>query len=100
MVARCEEISSVHGSGETVETKLYRIAEKARREPGFKFTSLYYLMNVELLRGCFRRLRMDAAAGIDKMNFKVGGTGYFFEIKSGGRKTSECVKSAALQQLG
>ena len=67
MVARCEEISSVHGSGETVETKLYRIAEKARREPGFKFTSLYHLMNVELLRGCFRRLRKDAAAGIDKM---------------------------------
>lgn len=67
MVARCEETSSVHGSGEPVETKLHRIAEKARKESGFKFTSLYHLMNEELLRGCFKRLRKDAAAGIDKM---------------------------------
>jgi group II intron reverse transcriptase/maturase len=48
-------------------TKLHRIAEKARKDPGFKFTSLYHLMNEELLRGCFKRLRNDAAAGIDKM---------------------------------
>ncbi|MDA3897382.1 MAG: group II intron reverse transcriptase/maturase [Desulfobacteraceae bacterium] len=67
MVARSEETLAVHGSGEPVETKLRRIAEKARKEPGFKFTSLYHLMNEELLRGCFRRLRKDAAAGIDKM---------------------------------
>jgi len=67
MVARCEETSAVHGSGEPVETKLHRIAEKARKEPGFKFTSLYHLMNGELLRGCFKWLRKDAAAGIDKM---------------------------------
>ena len=67
MVARCEETSAVHGSGEPVETKLQRIAEKARKEPGFKFTSLYHLMNEELLRGCFKRLRKDAAAGIDEM---------------------------------
>jgi len=67
MVARCEDTSAVHGSGEPVETKLHRIAEKARKEPIFKFTSLYHLMNEELLRGCFKRLRKDAAAGIDKM---------------------------------
>ncbi len=67
MVARCEETSAVLGSGEPVRTKLHRIAEKARNEPGFKFTSLYHLMNEELLRGCFQRLRNDAAAGIDKM---------------------------------
>ena len=62
-----EETSAVHRSGEPVGTKLRRIAEKARREPNFKFTSLYHLMNEELLRGCFKRLRNDAAAGIDKM---------------------------------
>jgi group II intron reverse transcriptase/maturase len=67
MVARSEETLAVHSSGEPVETKLHRIAEKARREPGFKFTSLYHLMDKELLRGCFKRLRKDAAAGIDKM---------------------------------
>ena len=67
MVARGEETLAVHGSGEPVETKLHRIAEKARKEPDFKFSSLYHLMNEELLRGCFKRLRKDAAAGIDKM---------------------------------
>jgi RNA-directed DNA polymerase len=67
MGARSEETSAVHSSGEPVATKLHRIAEKARKEPGFKFTSLYHLMNEELLRGCFMRLRKDAAAGIDRM---------------------------------
>lgn len=67
MGARSEETSAVHRGGEPVATKLHRIAEKARKEPGFKFTSLYHLMNEELLRGCFMRLRKDAAAGIDKM---------------------------------
>jgi len=67
MGARSEETSAVRSSGEPVATKLHRIAEKARKEPGFKFTSLYHLMNEELLRGCFMRLRKDAAAGIDKM---------------------------------
>jgi group II intron reverse transcriptase/maturase len=67
MGAWCEETLAVHRSGEPVATKLHRIAEKARNEPGFKFTSLYHLMNEELLRGCFQRLRKDAAAGIDGM---------------------------------
>ena len=50
-----------------VETKLQRIAEKARKEAGFKFTSLFHLMNEELLRGCFEGLRKDAASGIDRV---------------------------------
>lgn len=67
MITQCEETPSVHGNGEPVETKLRRIAEKAHKEPSFKFTSLYHLMNEELLRECFGRLRKDAAAGIDDM---------------------------------
>ena len=55
----------MHRSEESVETKRQRIAEKARREPDFKFTSLFHLMKVELLRECFMRLKEDAAAGID-----------------------------------
>jgi group II intron reverse transcriptase/maturase len=50
-----------------VETKLQRIAEKARKELGFKFTSLFHLMDKELLRGCFGGLRPDAASGIDRI---------------------------------
>ena len=50
-----------------LETKLQRIAEKARREPGCKFTSLFHLMGEDLLRGCFQQLRNNAAAGIDRV---------------------------------
>ena len=67
MVARSEETPTVPSSGESVKTKLHRITEKARNEPGFKFTSLYHLMNEELLRECFQRLRKDSAAGIDNV---------------------------------
>lgn len=55
------------GNGEMMETKLQRIAEKARKDSGCRFTSLFHLMNVEMLRECFRRLRKDAATGIDKV---------------------------------
>lgn len=67
MVSRSEETPVVHRNEEPVATKLHRIAEKARKEPGFKFTSLYHLMNEELLRECFKRLSNDAAAGIDNV---------------------------------
>lgn len=56
----------MHRRGEGMETQLQRIAEKARQEPKFQFTSLFHLMNEELLLGCFERLRSDAAAGIDE----------------------------------
>jgi group II intron reverse transcriptase/maturase len=50
-----------------VGTKLQRIAEKARKHQNFTFTSLFHLMDVELLRECFADLRGDAAAGIDRV---------------------------------
>ncbi|MDO9110374.1 MAG: group II intron reverse transcriptase/maturase [Desulfatirhabdiaceae bacterium] len=50
-----------------METKLQRIAEKARKEPDCQFTSLFHLMDKELLRGCFEGLRKDAASGIDRV---------------------------------
>jgi len=71
MVERCEDTPSAPSSGESVETKLRRIARKARREPKFQFTSLFHLMNLELLRGCFERLRAGAAAGIDRVTKRV-----------------------------
>src|SRR4030042_352477 len=72
MSAWCEETPSVHGSGGPVDTKLHRIAEKARKEPQFKFTSLYHLMNEELLRECFKWLRKDAAAGLEDKLVQAG----------------------------
>jgi len=67
MKAWCEATQSVLRSGIPVATKFHHIARKACNEPGFKFTSLYHLMNMGLLRGCFQQLRKDAAAGIDSM---------------------------------
>ena len=67
MKAWCKATQSVLRSGVPVTTKFHHIARKARNEPGFKFTSLFHLMNKGLLRGCFQQLRKDAAAGIDRM---------------------------------
>ena len=67
MEARGTDTSPAPSGGEAVETKLQRLADKARSDPKLKFTSVYHLLNKELLRGCFERLRRDAAAGIDRM---------------------------------
>jgi hypothetical protein len=49
-----------------VEPKLQRITEKARKDLDCKFTSLFHLMNMDLLRGVLWGLRKDAASGIDR----------------------------------
>lgn len=67
MVERREDTPTGPSAGQTVETKLRRIASKARNDSKFQFSSLFHLMDKELLRGCFKRLRGDAAAGIDRV---------------------------------
>lgn len=67
MDTRREETPTARSGGDPVTPQLRRIAERARREPNATFTSLYHLMNVDLLRDSFRRLRANAAAGIDNM---------------------------------
>jgi RNA-directed DNA polymerase len=67
LVEQSRETSTARRSGESVETKLLRIAEKAQKEPKFQFTSLFHLMNEELLRGCFAELKGDKAPGIDQV---------------------------------
>lgn len=64
---RCGETSIVHSNEESVSTKLQRIAEKASRDKRCQFTSLFHLMNKELLLECFMSLRGNAASGIDKI---------------------------------
>ncbi len=47
-------------------TDLKRIGEKARREPGLVFTSLYHhVVDVDNLRGCYETLPKDRAVGVD-----------------------------------
>lgn len=57
----------MHSNEERVETKLQRIAEKARRDPECRFTSLFHLMNRELLWECFNALQGNRASGIDRI---------------------------------
>ena len=61
----------MHRNREPVGTKLLRIAEKARQDPSCKFTSLFHLMNEELLWDCFQRLNKKAAVGIDKVTWEA-----------------------------
>jgi len=57
----------MHSNNESVETKLQRIAKKASTDKRCQFTSLFHLMNKELLLGCFMQLKGKAASGIDRV---------------------------------
>ena len=47
-------------------TDLTRIGEKARREPGLVFTTLYHhICDVDNLRACYDKLEADKATGVD-----------------------------------
>jgi len=68
---RCKDTLAMLSNSERVGTKLQRIAEKARRDSRCRFSSLFHLMDKELLRECFERLRRDAAAGIDQVTVNL-----------------------------
>jgi len=67
MDTRREDTPPARRGGDAVTPQLRRRAERARREANATFTSLYHLMNEDLLRESFQRLRAHAAAGIDHM---------------------------------
>lgn len=50
-----------------METKLARIAEIAKDKPKEQFTSLYHLLNKEMLTECHEELEANKAAGIDQV---------------------------------
>jgi hypothetical protein len=51
----------MHSNEVSVSTKLQRIALKASTDKRFQFTSLFHLMNKELLLECFVQLKGKAA---------------------------------------
>jgi len=63
----CKETRIVRSSEESVQTKLQRIALKASKDKRCQFTSLFHLMNKELLLECFTQLKGNAASGIDNI---------------------------------
>ena len=56
-----------------MKTKLERIADKSAHEPKPEFTSLYHLINKELLMQCHRELDGSKAVGIDEVTKKEYG---------------------------
>ncbi len=56
-----------------METKLERIADKSAHEPKQEFTSLYHLINKELLMQCHRELDGSKAVGTDEVTKKEYG---------------------------
>jgi len=48
-----------------MSTGLRKVAERAKREPAARFHSLAHLIDEELLAGIYRRLRGNAAVGVD-----------------------------------
>ena len=48
-----------------VETKLARIAQISKEKPKEVFTSLYHLINEELLMICHKELNANKASGLD-----------------------------------
>ena len=48
-------------------TKITRINQIAKERPKEKFTSIYHLINEELLKECFKELDGTKATGLDKM---------------------------------
>ena len=52
-------------SSTSVQTKLQRIAELAKRAPEMAFTTLSHHIDIEWLREAYRRTRKDGATGVD-----------------------------------
>jgi RNA-directed DNA polymerase len=52
-------------SRESVSTRLGRIAEKARKEPGFVFTSLMHHLDLPFLEAAYDKTRKGGAPGVD-----------------------------------
>jgi group II intron reverse transcriptase/maturase len=52
-----------------LSTELNRLSEIAARDSKVKFTSLAHLLTEEFLKGCYRELNHQAAAGIDQVSY-------------------------------
>src|SRR4030067_1329558 len=52
-----------------LSTELNRLSEIAARDSKVKFTALAHLLTEEFLRGCYRELNHQAAAGIDQVRY-------------------------------
>lgn len=54
----------------SVQTSLQAIAEKADRQPGYRFRNLYGMLNEVMLKDSWQHIRKSAAYGIDQVSAK------------------------------
>jgi hypothetical protein len=59
---------------ESMSPELLRVVERAQREPEGRFHSLAHLIDVPALERAYRRMRKDAAVGVDRSRRSSTGT--------------------------
>jgi RNA-directed DNA polymerase len=75
------ETYATHGGRESMETKLERIAEKAKTRPKEQFTSLAHLINEEMLQTCHRAMNGKKVSGVDEVTKEEYGMNLDSNIK-------------------
>ncbi len=65
-----ETITGHAGPDKLVQTSLRGIAQKAKRNPKYRFRNLYHLLNINHLKQAWKRLNKKASAGVDKVSAK------------------------------
>jgi RNA-directed DNA polymerase len=53
---------------QNVQTKIQAIANKAGKQPGYRFRNLYGMLNEEMLKDSWQYIRKDAAYGVDRVS--------------------------------
>jgi RNA-directed DNA polymerase len=64
------ETRAGHSAGLGVSSELDRVRRAARRDRDVRFTALLHHVSVDRLRGAYRAIRPDAAAGVDGVTWR------------------------------
>jgi len=57
----------------SVSTRLFKVAERAKREPEARILALAHLLDEQMLMAAFGRIRKDAAVGVDGVSWQTYG---------------------------
>lgn len=67
MINLGKDTFTAHRGGEEMETKLARIAEMAKANPKFQFTSIGHFINAEMLIRSHEDMETGKATGVDEV---------------------------------
>jgi group II intron reverse transcriptase/maturase len=65
-----------------MQTSLQRIAEKAKREKSYRFGNLCQMFTEEYFGECWKRLRKDAATGVDRVTAEEYGRNFTKNVRA------------------